>query len=680
MKILAGNNRAAVAALAILASSVMTSTTVLAESAHAPTVSLAHKSSVAAPRSLGRENPGKLMDVTVMLNLRNKAELDALVKDIHDPQSPSYRKFLTREEFASRFAPSEADAKSVKDYLASEGLTVSYVDKYNVIVRASGPVDKLEKAFNTQIGVFEDQGQRFNKPLVAPKAKLAVSSLIKTVSGFTTVKAHSFAARPLNPKTKLPVPGVAVKTHKSGLFYPSNCFASTTQVNLTGSGLQAIYSGNSYPASACGYDPAEIHKAYGFDSVINSGLDGTGQTIVIVDAYGSYTIAQDVATFDSVYGLPPVNLNIINNPTAGTPDCVVGNGVQCGWEAETTLDVEWAHAMAPNATIDLVVAPTANFSDLANIDLWVAETIAPASASHSFGFPEWLLVDFYGDTTDYETQYEVNYIADQVFGVSNNYSTGDDGDYVTEGKDFIADVSFPSGSPNATAVGGTALALNSNGSYKWEEGWGNNAALLNYAPPETLGFLGGSGGGTSSITPAPAWQTAYLGNTARQQPDVSFLADPYTGAEIIITPDSVVGDAQYVEVYGGTSLACPMFSGVWALVAQKAGHNLGNAAPLLYAANAATPGVLKDVQPVFSGANAHGTVFNHGVPTSYSQWQLAAPYQNSEYFYESLWNYNTGTWASITFGTDSSLFTAPGWDNVTGLGSPNGTQFVAPTY
>jgi len=85
-----------------------------------------------------------------------------------------------------------------------------------------------------------------------------------------------------------------------------------------------------------------------------------------------------------------------------------------------------------------------------------------------------------------------------------------------------------------------------------------------------------------------------------------------------------------------------------------------------------------DVQPVYSGANAHGTIFYNGIPTSYSQWQLAAPYQNSELFWESIWSAGGGYYYTLTFGTDSSLFTAPGWDNVTGIGTPNGAKFVAP--
>jgi subtilase family serine protease len=674
---LANTRKVAAFALAVIAVSMIVSTPAFARPETVPSGgAISH--SKPSLQALRREDPNKSMDVTVQLNLRNQNELDELIKAIHDPNSPSYRKFLTRDEFASRFAPTAADSKTVQDYLTRQGLKVTYADKYNVVVRATGTVENLEKTFSTQIGVFEDRGQQFNKPLVAPKVDASVSSLVKTITGFTKVKAHSFAVRPLNVKTGKPIAPIEIKTHKSGLFFPADCFEPSSPLTLTGIGLEAIYSGNGYASATCGYDPADLQHAYGFDTVINGGLNGSGQTIVIVDAYGSYTLAADVAEFSSLYGLPALNLNVIYNPTGGTPDCVVGNGVQCGWEGETTLDVEYVHAMAPNATIDLIISPTANFSDLANIDLWAAEAIAPASASHSFGFPEWLLVDYYGDTADYDFQYEVNFIADQVFGVSNNYATGDDGDYYTLGEDLIPDVSFPSGSPNATAVGGTSLAIASNGSYKWENGWGTNASWLNTAPPEQLGFIYGGGGGTSSVTGAPAWQTAFLGNSYRQQPDVAFDADPFTGVEIVITPDSVAGDPQYVEVIGGTSLATPLFSGTWALVAQKAGGNLGNAAPLLYAANAANPGVMTDVQPVSSGANAHGTIFYSGIPTSYSQWQLAAPYQNSEYFWESIWNAGGGYYYTLTFGTDSSLYTAPGWDNVTGIGTPNGAKFVAP--
>jgi subtilase family serine protease len=284
---------------------------------------------------------------------------------------------------------------------------------------------------------------------------------------------------------------------------------------------------------------------------------------------------------------------------------------------------------------------------------------------------------YYGDTVDIANQYYVNSIAASILGVSNNYSTGDSGDYYTLGASLVYDVSFPSGSPDATAVGGTSLALTSTGNYKWESGWGTNITLIGYAPPFNLGFYFGGGGGTSAYgTPAPAWQQSYLNNTYRQQPDVSMDADPYTGAEVLYTGDWNPGDQQYVTVIGGTSLSCPMFSGVWALAEQKAGiGNLGNAAQYVYYSAQNFAGSINDVQPVGSGHNAHGTIFYNGIPANYSQWDLAFPYQNSPVFYESILNAYPLT---LTFGTDSSLTTGPGWDNVTGVGTPNGANFINP--
>jgi subtilase family serine protease len=369
------------------------------------------------------------------------------------------------------------------------------------------------------------------------------------------------------------------------------------------------------------------------------------------------------------------NFTEIDNPLGATPDCVTGPGVSCGWEVETTLDVEWAHAMAPGAKIILVTVPTTQDSDFAAVDYWISQNLPVGPVSHSYGDSE-SLVWLY-DFATYEAQYSTNAIADSL-GYAYNYSTGDDGDLV--GYPFYLgypDVSFPSGSPNATAVGGTSLALTSTGNYKWEEGWGNNATSLNFAPPFNLGFQGGSGGGTSLVTAAPTWQSFFLSNSARQQPDVSMDADPFTGAEIIFTDYWDPGNVTYVEPIGGTSLSCPMFSAIWALTEQHVGSpKSGNAAPYIYDVATFVPGSVNDVVPLGSGHNAHGTIFNKGVPTSYSQWDLAQPYQNSPTFYEVLWNPPSGNLYTLTFGTDSSLTTGYYWDNVTGMGTPNGMNFI----
>src|SRR5271157_3028334 len=105
-------------------------------------------------KSLGLESPSKTMTVGVMLNLHDKAGLDALVKGLHDKSSPNYKKFLTKEQFIQRFAPTAGESKQVQDYLKANGLKVLRADKNDLTITATGNVAAVEKAFNTQIGRF----------------------------------------------------------------------------------------------------------------------------------------------------------------------------------------------------------------------------------------------------------------------------------------------------------------------------------------------------------------------------------------------------------------------------------------------------------------------------------------------------------------------------------------------
>ena len=151
-----------------------------------------------------------------------------------------------------------------------------------------------------------------------------------------------------------------------------------------------------------------------------------------------------------------------------------------------------------------------------------------------------------------------------------------------------------------------------------------------------------------------------IAGTTRQVPDVAMLADPFTGVELIITLDNQL----LVGVVGGTSLATPMFSGVMAIAAQKNGHvGLGQAAPLLYNLPA---GAVTDVAPFNSPNNVTGTITVNGNATSVTADELAAPLQNTTSFYSALYNDPNGAALTVT----------PGWDSVTGLGTPNGASFV----
>jgi len=238
-------------------------------------------------------------------------------------------------------------------------------------------------------------------------------------------------------------------------------------------------------------------------------------------------------------------------------------------------------------------------------------------------------------------------------------------------------------------VGGTSTFLDSHSNIKLQTGWGLNFARIAnptpnppVIPPLFFGFQEGSGGGTSVVYAKPKFQE-HLHGKFRQLPDISMDADPQTGVEIIVTPDSVPGDPVYVEVFGGTSLSCPMFSALWAIANQanaaQGGGPLGQAAPILYqlSGNAITD---VNVEPLSTLLNVNGVILNPPSPIVFeSAPYLAQPLENTPPFgfVSALYQSSVSTrWDVFTFGTDSSLTTGPGWDNVTGLGSPNGEAFI----
>ncbi len=171
----------------------------------------------------------------------------------------------------------------------------------------------------------------------------------------------------------------------------------------------------------------------------------------------------------------------------------------------------------------------------------------------------------------------------------------------------------------------------------------------------------------------PSFQSTLPGKK-RQLPDISWLADPFTGAVIAITEPFTFPPITY-QVFGGTSLACPMFSALWAIANQEAGFPLGQAAPWLYYMPA---GTITDVLPVGSNTNVTATIQDEFGTTTYTAAQLAAPLENTTKFYSALWDIplSQDTTYVLTFGTDSGLTTKVGWDNVTGLGTPNGKAFA----
>ena len=268
------------------------------------------------------------------------------------------------------------------------------------------------------------------------------------------------------------------------------------------------------------YQPAQIQNAYNITPLLNHGINGTGRTIVIVDAYGSPTIASDLQTFDATMGLPNPSFTQIT-PAGSPPPFDINDPNQVGWAAETTLDVEWAHVTAPGANIVLAVAPSNNDSDILNTTTYVVDHNVGDVISQSFGEAEACM-----DPTLLSEQHALFAKAVRK-GITLFASSGDSGasqpscDPNSTAALFAA--STPASDPNVTGVGGTTLTADtSTGAYQsetaWTEPFGCNPPAV--APTD----VNCSGGGFSSIYARPVYQSALQKNRARGVPDVAYNA------------------------------------------------------------------------------------------------------------------------------------------------------------
>jgi Bacterial Ig-like domain (group 3) len=322
------------------------------------------------------------------------------------------------------------------------------------------------------------------------------------------------------------------------------------------------------PAGAVAYSPNQVRDAYGINTL---SLDGTGQTIAIVDAYDAPAIFQAVDAFDSQFSLTdsgptlyaqygPASsfLTVLNQYGQATslPSTDPNGPGTDNWEVEEALDVEWAHAIAPGVQIVLVEANSQSLSDLMASVGTAAAQPGVSVVSMSWGFPEGQAV-FASDEATYDSVFNVP-------GVTFVASTGDYG---------AADPEYPAFSPNVVAVGGTSLTLNADNSYNSETGWGYYSA--------SAGAYIASGGGISLYEPEPAYQQGVQSTGSRTTPDVSLVADPATGAWVADPYN--LDPSNPFEVVGGTSLSAPAWAGLLALV------NQGRAAAGESTLNSATP-------------------------------------------------------------------------------------------
>jgi subtilase family serine protease len=638
---------------------------------------------------LGPVNAATPVEFKLWMKLHDQQGLDALVA----AQQAGKAGFLSVEQVRAQHAPSAADIAKATAYLKGQGFDINGVGQGNAFVSASGPVARVQSAFGVEMHQYNFRGRMFNASAQNAKVPAELVPLVAAVGGLSGLAAEPQIARVSDKIMRGTVRRTAdaegmkplaqpFKAGTDGLVYSAQCFYAPTSVDFSGDGVTATYEGNRYGApitntapgtkGPCGYQPSDVQTAYNLTSLYREGLTGSGTTIAIVDAYGSTTIANDIKVFSAAMGLPPANFTIIGTPTESN----YSTDANAGWAGETTLDVEWVHSIAPGAKIVLVVAPSNNDDDLFAAIVKAASIPGVVSISNSYSDFE---LDVVGQSAFY-APYDNIFKQIGAAGISVNFSTGDDGNNAAPLGGLATTTGWPASSPYATGVGGVSMVLDSHKRIAWQTSWGTNLteiadeASLGSPPIDPIfneGFVFGGTGGESDIYPKPSWQVGTPGSR-RQTPDISWLADPYTGVEIIYTSDAK-GDLS-IEAIGGTSLACPMFSALWGIATQHAHHLLGQAAPRLYRL---PYGAITDVTNLSSPNNVSGVLKDSEGTDVISATQLAAPLYNLPSFVSALYNSpNSTRWFVLTFGLDSTLTVGPGWDNSTGLGTPNPPEFV----
>jgi subtilase family serine protease len=507
--------------------------------------------------------------------------------------------------------------QKTEQWLESSGINVTEQHHSIHAISINGTRADFAQAFNTEFVSQTIDGHT----AVAPATDLSVPSYLSAVESVTGLV-----------DTDAAVPTTTGSSQDTGT-------ASDDCASYWGEKLTSAWPANimvKYRSNAlCGYNPQQLRAIH----QLPASSTGEGATIAIVAAYDDNTVEANTNTYFAQSDAQVFRSGQYTHHAPASPDesrC----GGSAAWTTEQHLDVQAAHAIAPDANIEYWGANDCSTNSLYLRILDAVESKnTPDVISLSFGAQEEL--DTAGDRS------LLNRILVEAASrdISVFASTGNDGDYSNSGDhQERSDVASPASSPYVTAVGGTSTGLDAHNHIEVESGWetqtrfAHNGAII---PP---GFLYGAGGGESKYYARPSWQKNLAQDgDGRLMPDVSSLADPNTGF-IVYSPSN--GKATY-ESHGGTSLATPMVAATVALAKAQTGRKIGLAAPSLYAMSGTK--ALRDVQHASAA-----TWYRRSASTG-------------QLWLETIYMWDT---------KPQSLQTSAGWDPVTGVGVPNGSTFI----
>jgi subtilase family serine protease len=490
---------------------------------------------------LGPANPAMRLDrMLLVLNSSpaQQADLDALLAAQQDPDSPLYHRWLTPAAFGARFGASDADLAQVTAWLASQGFVIEEIPASRRLIAFSGSAAQISAAFRAPLRMYRVNGTDHLANAEDPQIPIALSGLVAGI-----VSLHDFRR--------------------------------TSQLRA----LSPLSTRPDYSAGATHYlFPADFATIYDLDPLFGAGTNGAGSSIAI--AARSNIKLGDVESFRSMAALPANDPTVIL--TGSDPGLVTRD------QTESTLDAEWAGAIAPAARVNLVVAASTATTD--GIDLataWIVNHAAAQVVSVSYGSCE-------QDMGAAELAlYNSLWRQAAAQGMSVFVSSGDAGAAAcsapTAGAGSKAAVNGLCSSPYSTCVGGTEFDEGGDSARYWSSSnSGAYGSALSYIPEQVWNEsasnggtgLWASGGGASTVYAQPAWQANVEGATAagdmRAVPDVSLSAADHDGYFAVENGSNWIAS--------GTSVSAPAFAGIMALVLEAhLDAPQGNANPRLYA-------------------------------------------------------------------------------------------------
>ncbi|HTU02863.1 MAG TPA: S53 family peptidase, partial [Candidatus Sulfotelmatobacter sp.] len=614
----------------------------------------------------------KEMTLVLRASPQQEAALAKLMAEQQDRASPNYHRWLTPEEFGARFGPSVATIRQVTAWLESHGFQIEHVANGRRQITFSGTAGQVRAAFHTSIHKFNVNGERHYANASDPRIPAA---LAPTVAGVAAL--HDFRAQP--------------QYHRMPAAKPSGGKPSSNFTFACG-------------GSTCfGVGPADFGTIYNVSPLWNNSIDGTGQTIAIVQR--TNINLSDVSDFRSLFGLP-----------AKTPQVVITNtdpGINAD-ETEALLDVEWSGAVAPNATIKMVTSTSGATDGVMLSAQYIVDHVTAPVVSMSYGLCE-LGQGAAGNQQISDLWQQAAAQGQTVFiSTGDSGSAGCDNPNGTTPAQFGLAVNGLASTPYNIAVGGTdfndplnpdvywsptndpttkASALSYIPEIPWNSTCSNNQifqfgfsknGLANCNDSQLVGAglyvpVGGSGGRSNCIDgdgsslaschqgyAKPSWQAGpgVPADRVRDLPDISlFASSGFFGASYVICEADQQGgpcDASHFLGIGGTSASAPAAAGIMALVVQSTGEAQGNANYVFYKLAAAQSAASCNS----SKGSGSACVFND-VTTGTNAMPCFAGSLNC-----------SGTGA-FGIGIQTGFNTTSGYDLASGLGTINAANLVA---